>query len=225
MTDGGPPRSTGNASSSLERDALESPSSGRTETTLGQRINAALRSLVEWTAVAVGALAVALLIKAFLMQAFFIPSGSMQNTLDINDRVLVYKLSYATGEVDRGDIVVFDRPARARGPIDEFIKRVIATPGETITFADGAVYIDGRRLEEPYVGGADTASRAMLIDAEGCINPPASDTCTLAEGFYFMMGDNRRNSTDSRDFGPVHEDSIIGRAFLKVWPLDDVGLL
>ncbi len=225
MTDGGSPRSTAKASSSLEREALEDQSSARTEATLGRRINEALRSLIEWTAVAVGALAVALLIKAFLMQAFFIPSGSMQDTLDINDRVLVYKLSYATGEVDRGDIVVFDRPARARGPIDEFIKRVIATPGETITFADGAVYIDGRRLEEPYVGGADTASGAIPIEAEGCINPPAADTCTLAEGFYFMMGDNRRNSTDSRHFGPVHEDSIVGRAFLKVWPLDDLGLL
>lgn len=225
MTDGGSPRSTADASSSLERDALEDPTSARTEATLGRRINEALRSLIEWTAVAVGALAVALLIKAFLMQAFFIPSGSMQDTLDINDRVLVYKLSYATGEAARGDIVVFDRPAQARGPIDEFIKRVIATPGETITFADGAVYIDGRRLEEPYVDGADTASGAIPIDAEGCSNPPASDTCTLAEGYYFMMGDNRRNSTDSRHFGPVHEDSIVGRAFLKVWPLDDLGLL
>lgn len=225
MTDADLPTSTAGAASSIDYGNVEPQSSESPGPPFRAHIYASLRALVEWTAVAVGALAVALLIKAFLMQAFFIPSASMHDTLAVNDRVLVNKLSYATGAVGRGDIIVFDRPARARGPIDEFIKRVIALPGETITFSDGEIYIDGQRLEEPYVDGAPTVSRSVAIDAEGCINAPAPDTCTLAEGFYFMMGDNRRNSTDSRDFGPIPEDTIVGRAFLKVWPLGDIGFL
>ena len=190
-----------------------------------KRVDSSLRSLIEWVAVAVGALAVALLIKAFLLQAFFIPSASMEDTLAVNDRVLVNKLSYAIGEVDRGDIVVFDKPERAGGDIEDFIKRVIALPGETITFVGGEVFIDGQRLQEPYVDGAATLPESGSIVSEGCINPPAPDTCTLAEGWFFVMGDNRDNSTDSRSFGPIHEDTIAGRAFLKVWPLGDLGFL
>ncbi|MDG1366245.1 MAG: signal peptidase I [Acidimicrobiales bacterium] len=190
-----------------------------------RRVNSSLRSLIEWVAVAVGALAVALLIKAFLFQAFFIPSASMHDTLAVDDRVLVNKLSYVLGEVDRGDIIVFDRPQQAGGPIDDFIKRVVALPGETISFVDGDVFIDGQRLREPYVDGAATNHRRISIDAEGCLNQPAPDTCTVAEGYFFMMGDNRPNSTDSRDFGPIPKDSIVGRAFLKVWPLGDIGFL
>ena len=190
-----------------------------------KRVASSLRSLIEWVAVAVGALAVALLIKAFLLQAFFIPSTSMHDTLAVNDRVLVNKLSYVIGEVDRGDIIVFDKPEQAGGTIDDFIKRVIALPGETITFVGGEVFIDGQRLQEPYIDGAATNHGSVAIDAEGCINQPAPDTCTLAEGYFFVMGDNRGNSTDSRHFGPIPEDTIVGRAFLKVWPLGDIGFL
>lgn len=196
-----------------------------TEPPARKRVDSSLRSLIEWVAVAVGALAVALLIKAFLLQAFFIPSASMHDTLAVNDRVLVNKLSYAIGEVDRGDIIVFDRPERAGGPIDDFIKRVVALPGETITFVGGEVFINGQRLQEPYVDGASTEHRSSAIIGEGCVNEPAPDTCTLAEGYFFVMGDNRSNSTDSRDFGPIPEDTIVGRAFLKVWPLGDIGFL
>ena len=171
-----------------------------------------------------GALAVALLIKAFLLQAFFIPSASMDDTLLVNDRVLVNKLSYVVGDVGRGDIVVFDKPQGASGQIQDFIKRIVALPGETISFEGGEVFIDGQRLFEPYVDGTATIP-ARAIDGEGCINEPTPDSCTLAEGWYFVMGDNRDNSTDSRSFGPIHEDTIVGRAFLKVWPLGDLGFL
>lgn len=190
-----------------------------------KRFDSSLRSLIEWVAVAVGALAVALLIKAFLLQAFFIPSASMDDTLAVNDRVLVNKLSYVFGDVERGDIIVFDRPERAGGNIEDFIKRVIALPGETVTFVGGEVFIDGQRLQEPYVDGAMTNPDAGSIVSEGCVNVPAPDTCTLAAGWLFVMGDNRDNSTDSRVFGPIEEDTIVGRAFLKVWPLGDIGFL
>ncbi|MAJ89587.1 MAG: signal peptidase I [Acidimicrobiaceae bacterium] len=189
-----------------------------------RRIESSLRSLVDWVAVAVGALAVALLIKAFLLQAFYIPSESMTDTLNVNDRVLVNKLSYRIGDIDRGDIVVFEKPPAAPGSITDFIKRVAALPGETITFVDGEVFIDGQLLNEPYLDG-DTNPNSAVIVSEGCTNTPAADRCTLAEGWYFVLGDNRNNSTDSRSFGPIEEDAIVGRAFLKVWPLGDLGFL
>ena len=94
-----------------------------------RRIESSLRSLIEWVAVAVGALAVALLIKAFLLQAFYIPSESMTDTLNVDDRVLVNKLSYRIGDIERGDIVVFEKPPTAPGSITDFIKRVAALPG------------------------------------------------------------------------------------------------
>lgn len=187
-------------------------------------VESSLRSMIEWVAVAVGALAVALLIKAFLLQAFYIPSESMTDTLNVDDRVLVNKLSYRIGDVNRGDIVVFHKPPQAPGTIEDFIKRVIALPGETVTFVDGDVFIDGQLLNEPYIAAETRPSSAAII-SDGCTNTPAADRCTLAEGWVFVLGDNRNNSTDSRVFGPIEQDTIVGRAFLKVWPLGDLGFL
>jgi signal peptidase I len=188
-------------------------------------LQSTLRTLVEWAAVAVGALAVALLIKGFLLQAFYIPSESMLNTLQVDDRVLVNKLNYRFGDIERGDIVVFERPPGAGGQIDDFIKRVIALPGETVTLVNGQVFIDDVLLDEPYVEGAQTDPIVAAITGLGCTNTPEPDRCTVAEGWYFVMGDNRNSSIDSRSFGPIDEDTIAGRAFLKVWPLSDLGFL
>ncbi len=188
-------------------------------------VEARLRSLIEWVGVAVGAFAVSLLIKAFLFQAFYIPSGSMEETLQIDDRLLVNKLSYHTGDISRGDIIVFKKPPGAGGVINDFIKRAIALPGETIAFVDGEVFIDGMLLDEPYVNGFATRPNYNAIVSEGCTNTLAADRCTLAEGWVFVMGDNRNNSTDSRVFGPIEEDTVAGRAFLRVWPLGELGFL
>ena len=183
-----------------------------------------MRTLLEWIAVAVGALAVALLIKAFLLQAFYIPSSSMESTLIEGDRVLVNKLSYTFGDPSRGDIIVFEKPPNASGDINDLIKRVIALPGETLSLRDGDVYIDGVRLEE---GGylADDVGTFPLNAIPNCDNTPVNDTCTVPADRVFVMGDNRGGSTDSRRFGPIETDSIVGRAFLKVWPLTDLGFL
>ena len=183
-----------------------------------------LRTILEWVAVAAGALAVALLIKTFLLQAFYIPSGSMASTLMKGDRVLVNKLSYDLHDVNRGDVIVFEKPPGEAGTIDDLIKRVIALPGETITFQDGMIFIDGLLLDEPYIDpGTPSVARAAIPN---CENPtPSTDSCTVPEGRVFVMGDNRDESRDSRFFGPIESDSIIGRAFLKVWPISDVGFL
>jgi signal peptidase I len=171
-----------------------------------------LRNAVEWVVIIGGAFLVAFVVKTFLIQAFFIPSGSMLPTLHEDDRVLVNKLSYDLHDVHRGDLVVFERPENeAAGQIKDLIKRVVGLPGERIESRDGAVYIDGDLLEEPYL--ADGAETTGL------------DPQTVPEGHVFVMGDNRGDSMDSRVFHAIDEDLIVGRAFVRVWPLPDLSLL
>ena len=171
-----------------------------------------VRNAIEWVAIVVGALVVALVVKTFLIQAFFIPSLSMYPTLDKGDRVLVNKLSYKLHDVHRGDIVVFERPkGQPASDIKDLIKRVVGLPGESIEARSGHVYIDGKELDEPY-----------LVDGVTTENLPRQ---TVPDGDVFVMGDNRGDSADSRVFGPIDEDTIVGRAFLRVWPIPDIGLL
>ncbi len=169
------------------------------------------RNLVEWLAILVGAVVVALLVTRFLVQAFFIPSLSMFPTLDKDDRVLVNKLSYDLHEVNRGDVIVFERLANQGGDIKDLIKRVIALPGERIEARDGLVYVNDALIDEPYLAPGVTTTNL--------------DVQTVPPGHVFVMGDNRGDSRDSRFFGPLPEDLIIGRAFVKVWPVTDLGLL
>jgi signal peptidase I len=171
------------------------------------------------------ALVIAVLIKTFVVQAFWIPSGSMRETLEINDRVLVNKLSYRLGDIQRGDVVVFDDPrgvqdresvvesvvrnlAESIGlstPKSEFIKRVIGLPGETIEIRDGRLFVDGVALDEGYLH-PDT----NMLD----FGPQV-----VEDGHYFVMGDNRNRSQDSRSFGAIEGEAVVGQAFVVLWPL------
>jgi signal peptidase I len=170
------------------------------------------RTIIEWVAVVGGALVVALVIRAFFLAAFYIPSESMVPTLEKGDRVLVNKLSYKLHDVHRGDVVVFERPPNEPdNGIKDLIKRVIALPGETIEVRDCKVLINGNALDEPYV-------------------KEWSRTCTAApkvvgNNEVFVMGDNRDDSQDSRFFGPISQNLIVGRAFVIVWPLTNIGWL
>jgi len=193
-----------------------------------------VRSAVEWVVIVVAALLAALLIKTFLLQAFYIPSDSMNPTLVQRDRVLVNKLSYHFHDVHRGDIVVFKRPPGENDPkIKDLIKRVIGLPGDTIEGRNGQIVVDGRTLNEPYV-----AKNSPMSDFPG----PSREACTqvfgscvqvangdwavkIPSGHYFVMGDNRGNSKDSRVFGPISKSLLVGRAFIRVWPLSKISLL
>jgi len=196
-------------------------------------VSSRMRSFLEWGAVIVGALAVALLIKTFLMQAYYIPSGSMVHTLEIEDRVLVNKLSYAVGDVTRGDLIVFERPPTQPEGEPDLIKRVVGLGGETIEFRDGQVFIRQpgstvvQLLEEPYLDEGVTTSDfpAGPLPPNCELESPDTRACTIPEGQLFMMGDNRGGSRDSRYFGPIDEDLVVGRAFLRVWPLGRLGFL
>ncbi len=173
-----------------------------------------VRAAVEWVLVILGAIGVALLLKIFLFQAFYIPSSSMEPTLQIDDRVLVNKLSYDAHDVNRGDLIVFRRPEEISGDTRDLIKRVIGLPGESVsTDPDtGEVLIDGQPLIEPYLEPS--------VRSSGLETP-----VVVSEDHVFVMGDNRGNSQDSRVFGPIETDSIVGRAFIRVWPLDTIDFL
>ncbi len=182
----------------------------------------AMAFLKELPFLIVGALIVAVLVKSFLIQVFWIPSESMVDTLQEGDRVIVNKLSYRFGDPGRGDVVVFEPatfeeesiPTKVsrnllesiglRTPESDLIKRVIGLPGETLEVKDNAVYIDGNQLDEPY-----------LPDG---VSMPNFGPELIPIDSYFVMGDNRNHSSDSRRFGPIERTRIVGRAFSVVWP-------
>lgn len=187
--------------------------------------------LVELPILVLVALVVAVLIKTFLVQAFWIPSGSMIHTLEINDRVLVNKLSYLFGEPEQGDIVVFDPPfgveqeaeplleaivrnvAESLGlktpAVEDLIKRVVAVGGQELEIKDNQVLVNGIPLDEPYL------DESAFMPDFGPVEVPV--------GTVFVMGDNRPRSQDSRRFGPISTDTVVGRAFVRVWPFDRWG--
>jgi len=192
-----------------------------------------LQFLGELPGLIIMAFVLAVLIKTFLFQAFFIPSGSMEPTLLPGDRVLVNKIPYYFGDPQRGDIIVFENPNPQeipdRGVIggffhwlfeglgvqkpdyDDFIKRVIGLPGDTVQGKPDGVYVNGERIDEPYLHGVKTAP---------------FDKITVPEGDLFVMGDNRGNSLDSRfSLGFVPLDNVVGKAFVIIWPPSRAGLL
>lgn len=170
------------------------------------------RAALEWGILIVAALVIAVVIRAFVFQAFYIPSESMLPTLQVGDRVLVNKLSYKLHEPRRGDIVVFKAPrGAATDEIKDLVKRLVGLPGETIEGRNGRIYIDGRPLNEPYLPDG-TKSRPFGPEK-------------VPEDSYFMLGDNRQFSKDSTFFGPIQRDDLIGRVFMRIWPLNHLGFL
>lgn len=156
---------------------------------------------------------VAYLIVTFVGQRTEVNGASMENTLDNGDNLIVDKISYRFGSPKRFDVVVFPYP---QDPSTFFIKRVIGLPGETVQIdANGRIYINGHVLEENF--GREAISNPGLAE-----NP-----IQLGQDEYFVMGDNRNNSMDSRDarVGPIKGRSMIGRAFLRIWPLNKFGLV
>jgi signal peptidase I len=175
------------------------------------------RRVVEWCLVIGGALLVAYLIQLTSLQAFSIPSESMLPTLHKGDRVLVNKWSYRLHDVHRGDVVVFTRPpAVTDTTIDDLIKRVVGLPGDQVTFTGGHVEIDGQVLDEPYL------PPHMRTDDVGPIGCPVEHPCVVPDDQIWVMGDNRINSEDSRWFGPIPESTVVGRAAVRIWPLDRI---
>jgi signal peptidase I len=176
------------------------------------------RTIAEYIVLAVVAIAVALLIQAFLVKPYRIPSESMENTLLIGDRVLVDRISWRFSDPSRQDIVVFHPPFA--GPV--LIKRIIGMPGDTVSLKDGSVYINGKKLDEPYVrqvNGKPVPSEPFDNGLPWSLQTPYK----VPAGEYFVMGDNRIDSGDSREFGPVARAQLVGKAFARYWPPDRIG--
>ncbi len=201
----------------------------------GRRIQgrrARRRFLGELPFLLLAALILTVLVKGFLIQAFFIPSRSMEPTLEVGDRVVVNRLAYRVGEPAHGDVVVFLRPigtgdAPQSGPLswvrravaqglggtppgsEDLIKRVVGLPGDTVEGRNGRLWRNGHRIPEPYLAGKGFTSDF--------------DPVLIKPGYYWVMGDNREDSADSRVFGQVPRSTLVGRAVLTVWPFTHLG--
>ena len=176
------------------------------------------RWVIEWAVILMAVLLCTVLLRTYVIQSFYIPSPSMVPTLQVGDRIMVNKLSYDLHAVHRGDIVVFKRPPLEMQDFPDLVKRVVGLPGETISSKDGHVYIDGKLLPEPWLPpGPQSYTGALPDDQNPQFNMPGP--VHIPAGEYFVMGDNRTDSEDSRFFGPIPKSLIVGRAIAVVWPL------
>ena len=158
-------------------------------------------------------------IQTFVAQPYRVEGESMESTLEPDQHVLIDKLTPRWSAYERGDIVVLDPPEEAAQGGTPFIKRVIGLPGDRVELRDGAVYVNGSRLDEPYVYRDDGVPQRTeaLLDGE--------TAWTVPDGSVFVLGDHRGNSSDSRAFGPIEIAHVLGRAWLRYWPVDVFGPL
>jgi signal peptidase I len=171
-------------------------------------------------------------IRTYVAEARYIPSGSMEPTLQINDRLIIEKMSYYFREPERGDVVVFNPTTtlKSQGFHDAFIKRVIGVPGDRVEIQNGAVLVNGHHLSEAYVAnGAPTLTEACggAPVSNGQAPPPPflSQPETIPKNSILVLGDNRSNSYDGRCWGLVSKADLVGRASFRFWPIDRVGTL
>ncbi len=184
--------------------------------TIVKRAGAFFLDMIETIVIA---LSIFLVVYLFLMQPHQVSGLSMFPNYHDKEYILTDKVSYKLGDPKRGDVVVFHAPEAANCPKGtgcDFIKRVIGLPGDTIEIRDHTFYIDGRKLPEPY------------IPEENILNPGPyiqTNSITLRENQYFVIGDNRPHSSDSRVWGPIGKENIIGKGFFRYWPADRMGIL
>ncbi len=183
------------------------------------------RKLLDWSIVILAAFVLSQALRIWVFASFYIPSGSMETTLLINDKILVNKLAYDFHGVSRGDIVVFSNPPAdtAEAPGTDLVKRVIGLPGETIWSApNGTIYINGKPLSEPWLNQSaikDPGLRvcSVLVTQREATGNTSCTPYKIPANSYFMMGDNRGFSMDSRYFGAVNKAYFVGKVDLIYW--------
>lgn len=159
-----------------------------------------------------------LLIQHFFFAPVSVEGDSMEPTLSHKDRLVLSKV----GDINRFDVVVFPAPDE---PEKQYIKRVIGLPGDEIQYRDGILYIDGEEVEEPYVNNLDEDTDFYNFTTADFSLQTLYGVEEVPEGYYFLLGDNRVNSKDSRSFGFVSEESIVGKTSVRVWPIDHFGFI
>jgi len=176
----------------------------------GRRRKGRKRVLAETGITILVAVLLAGLLRAFVFQPFWIPSSSMVPTLGVNDRIMVQKAFFTWHDVRQGDILVFSQPPLddCPGPAGDLVKRVIALPGQSIYSAAGSIYVNGRRLAEPYLPQDDPLGPPIASRQHPYRVPP---------GEFYMLGDNRSDSCDSRYWGPIKGSTIVGKVVLIWW--------
>jgi signal peptidase I len=177
----------------------------------------------EWITVIGVALLIAFVVRGFVLQQFYISGPSMESTMFQNNRVLVNKLSYRLHDIHRGDVVVFDRVTTDGVEVqhDDLIKRVIGVAGDSVSIAGCVVSVNGSEIDEPYLNDYDLAQQNL----EDRCRVPEMASAIVEPGHLFVMGDNRPQSFDSRMFGTIEEDLVVGRAFVIIWPLGSLHWL
>ncbi|UWG99095.1 signal peptidase I [Dehalobacter sp. DCM] len=168
-----------------------------------------MKSLFEWVIIIAVAFALSLVIRNFLIDTRIVPTGSMLPTIQLEDRLIVDRFFYKYGDIQRGDIIVFEAPDEIMKD-EDLVKRVIGLPGETIQVTNSKVYINGQVLDEPYVESSANYEFGPY---------------TIPEGTFFMMGDNRPISYDSHRWGALDGEKIIGKVWVRYWPFDRLGPL
>ena len=186
------------------------------ETELRERKKKRFNSFIQFGACLIGAMVIAYIIVHFIAQRTVVDGNSMNNTLNHGDSLIVEKVSYLFGDVDRFDIVVFPHYDAAKGKEVYYIKRVIGLPGETVQITDGNIYINGSKLNEDY---------GYYINDIPMNGYDASEEYTIGEDEYFVLGDNRNSSIDSRKIGCISREDIEGRAVLRLFPIGDFGFI
>lgn len=176
--------------------------------------------IIQWILSIGLAVAIALFIRAYIFEPVVVSGSSMDNTLANGQRLFEYKLGYRYGSPKRGDIIVLKVKEGENNFVGipdptevDFIKRVIGLPGETVDIKEDGVYINGKKLDEPYTKGKTLPKSTIKF-------PKVID-----EGKVFVMGDNRERSSDSRDIGLINISDIRGKAVLRIWPFNNIGLL
>lgn len=172
------------------------------------------------------ALILAFLLRTFIIEPRFIPSGSMEPTLLVNDRIIVEKVSYSLRDPQRGEIIVFYPP---KSPAIEdntkaYIKRLIGLPGDRISIHDGKVFVNDRALTENYIAEPPDyifPNQAQNLESLSSSQDSRYKSITVPQGYYWMMGDNRNSSNDSHIWGFLPRQNMIGRAFLRFFPFDN----
>jgi signal peptidase I len=186
-----------------------------------------VKRVLEYAAIVTVAVLVALAVQAWLVKPYRIPSGSMLDTLRPGDRVLVNRMVYRLRDPHRGDVIVFRYP---QDPDVVFIKRVVGVPGDVLEVRDGRLHVNGRKVAEPYVhrtDGRPDPTIAQATIAGSTMHDPWSltDPYRVPVGNYFVMGDNRTDSDDSRGWGTVPRAAIVGEGLATYWPLSRLRAL
>lgn len=169
--------------------------------------------LVEFIQTLVIFAAIASAIYLFLAQPHKVSGKSMFPNFDNGDYIITDKITYRVSQPKRGDVIVFKNP---RDESQDFIKRILGLPGDTVEIKSGHIYLNGKLLEEPFLDSSVITNPGFFLQE--------SETMVVPEGSYFVVGDNRQNSSDSREWGFLPKNEIIGRVVLRYWPQDAIGI-